>query len=123
MFKPGDVVLVFSEPANKKKYHLCISLNGCYLYVNSPKAKSYPGDVAFPCADFAFLDPTDSGVSIVSCNVVVAIDDAQMKAGNAILKGTVSNAVLRTLVKEIEDSEILSPDEIEAALNGLGDYL
>lgn len=123
MFSPGDVVLLFKGPANKPKFHLCISLNGYYLYVNSPKARSFPGDVVFPCSEFAFLDPTPSGLSIVSCNVVLPLSDRDLRAGRAVRKGTVSKAVLRAIVAEIESSTILPQEQIDQALYGLGDWL
>ena len=47
MFRLGDVIRFQSIEANKVKFHLCISLDGHYLFINSPKLTSYPGDYYF----------------------------------------------------------------------------
>ena len=44
MFSPGDVVGFWSDIAGKHKYHLCVHEDGLFLFINSPKRKSYPGD-------------------------------------------------------------------------------
>jgi hypothetical protein len=123
MFTPGDIVLLRSQIAGKPKFHLCVSLNGRYLFLNSPKAKVHPGDVSFPCTDFPCIDPTPSGQSIVSCNMVLLITDEEMKRANARSLGRCAKSVLKALVAEIEASEILTEEEREAALDGLGDWL
>lgn len=123
MFKPGDVVAFYNEVAGKRKYHLCISLNGCFLFLNSPKLKMYPGDVEFDCAEFPFLPATQTGKSIVSCNTVLKFSNADLYAMKAQAVGAVKPALLRLLVAVIEESEILSDEEREAALDGLGDWI
>lgn len=66
MAKPGDVVGFWSDIAGKHKFHLCICPTGKFLFLNSPKARSYPGDFHVPCAEIP-LEPTPEGYSVISC--------------------------------------------------------
>jgi hypothetical protein len=123
MFKPGDVVKVFSDSADKTKYHLCVSLNGCFLFLNSPKVRTYPGDCVVDCTELPFLPPTASGKSIISLSVVLRITPAQLQRARAQLVGRASLDLLKMIVGEIENSPLLSDEDRDAVLDGLGDWL
>lgn len=123
MHKPGDVILFWNDGASKQKYHLCISLNGKYLFLNSPKKKQYEGDLILPCSDFPFLEPTEAGSSIVCCTLIVAPTDDELKGRKALYKGTADRAVLLKIIGFVEESDVIADDERDAILDGLGDWL
>ena len=112
MPSPGDVVGCWNAGANKHKFHLCVCPTGKFLFINSPKARSYPGDFHVPSPDMP-LDPTPEGYSIVSCTAVTLISDAELKRLKAVTKGRVPARVLRDLVKFVESSTILSQEDKE----------
>lgn len=123
MHKPGDVVLFWSGDAGKEKYHLCISLAGRYLYLNSPKVRIYEGDLTLPCEDFPFLDPTPTGQSIVCCSLVLTPAATELQSRRMELKGTVGSDVLMKIIEFVESSDVLADDERDQILDGLGDWL
>lgn len=123
MFQPGDVIEFHSVIAQKKKYHLCISLNGCFLFINSPKAKAYPGDFDFPCSELPFLTPTASGDSIVSCSQILRYTDGELLALHAKKIGVMKPPLVILLLSFIENSTVLSDAEKKIALDGLGDWV
>ena len=79
MFKPADVVRFHSIVANKKKYHLCLNLNGKFLLINSPKSKIFRGDFVVSCSEIDCLPPTESGKSVISCSLLISMTDAELK--------------------------------------------
>jgi hypothetical protein len=122
MPNPGDVVGFFSDEAEKRKFHLCVCSTGKYLFLNSPKPRSYPGDYHIPSADVP-LDPTPEGYSIVSCTALMTIPDDELKRRQASIKGRISNAILKELVAFVEGLTVLSQDEKDAIIDGLADWL
>jgi len=122
MAKPGDVVGFWSDIAGKHKFHLCICPTGKYLFLNSPKARSYPGDFHVPCSEVP-LDPTPEGYSIVSCGAPMAISDAELKKLKATTKGRVSNQALKDLVAFVESLTTLSQDEKDEIVDSLAEWL
>lgn len=122
MFSVGNVIEFWSIEAGKPKYHLCISLDGHYLFVNSPKSISYPGDMVVSCAEFPFLNPTPSGRSIISCTLVMKKTDAELRACRAKKRGTVRKELLSELIKFVMNCSVLTPDERDAIINAAGDW-
>lgn len=122
MFALGDVLRFHSIEAGKTKYHLCISFDGNYLFINSPNMVSYPGDFITPCADFPFLDPTPEGVSVVCCTLVMEKDEATLQKLKAKKLGSVSIDFLRRLVKFVQSNPVMSEDEKEVFLQAVGDW-
>lgn len=123
MHKPGEVVLFWSGSAGKEKFHLCVSLAGRYLYLNSPKARVYEGDLSLPCTDFPFLDPTPSGQSIVCCTLVLAPTPTDLKGRRMEVKGVVGADVLMKIVEFVESSDVIADEERDQILDGLGNWL
>src|SRR5712692_11820290 len=107
MFSPGDVVWFLSGKANKPKFHLCISREGHFLFINSPKKKAYPADFNVPCADLPFLDPTSEGYSIISCSFVIQQTTQELRTCKARKKGAVSTKVLLRLIAVVEKTPVL----------------
>jgi len=123
MFSPGDVVRFYSYVAGKAKYHLCISLRGHFLFVNSPKSKTFRGDFFVPCSDIPCLEPTDDGRSIISCSFLVKMSDEELRHVGATKLGSCAPRILRDLIKFVEQSPVLSPDEKDAIVDELGDWV
>lgn len=123
MHNPGDVVHFWSIEANKPKYHLCVSLGGHYLLLNSPNSIIYEGNLALPCSDFPFLAPTPTGETVICCTLVLAPSARTLAKVKPVVKGTVSRAVLLKIVSFVEDCDALSEDDREAILAGLDGWL
>lgn len=123
MFNLGDVIRFVSIEAGKVKYHLCISLDGHYLFMNSPKVISYPGDYFIPCSEVPFLPPTPSGQSIISCTLVMQKSDTDLKRCGAKKLGSISLDTLRGLVRFVKESAVLTDDEKDIFYNATGDWI
>jgi hypothetical protein len=126
MFLPGDVISFHNMDAKgqekgKWKHHLCISLNGHYLFINSPKDRVYPGDLVVPCSEIPCLNPTPTGESIISCTLVMRKSNADLKGAKK--QGSISVDLLRKLVKFIEHNPVLSEEIRDEILEGLGEWL
>jgi hypothetical protein len=122
MFSVGDVIGFWSAEARKPKFHLCISLDGHYLFVNSPKDRTYPGDMVVSCAEFPFLEATPSGASIISCTLVMKKTDADLRACRARKLGAVRKDLLSQLIKFVMNCPVLSQDERDAIIEAAGDW-
>jgi hypothetical protein len=122
MFSPGDVVRFFSDTAGKRKFHLCISVIGDYLFINSPKRRTYPSDFVIPCTDIPCIPPTDSGYSIISCSLLISMSDWRLKKLQAQKLGTIDVRILKKLIAFVENSPVLSPGEKNSIIGGLGDW-
>lgn len=123
MFNIGDVVYFFSDEAEKKKYHLCVSFDGHYLYINSPKLRSYPGDFIFPSSELDFIEPTESGDSIISCSYITRISDVELRRRRANRVGSVTPSLIKRLYEFIENNDTLSEEDKEIFLSSFGDWL
>ncbi len=123
MFKPGDVVRFHSYVAGKTKYHLCISLSGGFLFLNTYRNRSFSGDLVVPCSEIACLPPTESGKSVVSCSLIIRMDAEALNHGKATKLGVVNNSLLLDIIKYIEVSPVLSGEDKDFVLDGLGDWL
>jgi hypothetical protein len=122
MFAVGDVVAFWSTEAKKRKYHLCISFNGHYLFINSPKRQPFPGDFVVDCSELPFLTPTPSGKSIISCNLVMHFSAAELKLCDAKRLGAVTPELLGALVNFVMSSPVLSQNEKDSILDAAGDW-
>ena len=122
MFSVGDVVGFFSEEAGKDKYHLCISFEGHFLFLNSPKKRAYPGDFVVPCSEVP-CPPTDGGKSIISCSYVMQKSDSELQSCNARKLGAVSSDLLSRLSRFVKTSPVLNEDEKDAFYEAAGDWI
>lgn len=110
MYRPGEVVRFNNLSLGKLKYHLCISVGGHFLFINSPKPKSYLGDFVVSCQELPFLPATESGKSVISCNLVMRKDDQELRHLKATKMGKVAHGLLVELLKFVEASPVI-PDE------------
>lgn len=123
MFAPGDIVRFYSEIAGKRKYHLCLSLHGHFLFINSPKGRIFRGDFVVPCTAIPCIPPTESGKSIISCSSLVKMTDHELKHVHAEKMASIDISILKDLLIFVEASPVLSPDEKDAIINELGECI
>jgi len=122
MFGVGDVIAFESVEAGKRKFHLCISFDGHYLFINSPKPRVYPGDFIVDCKELPFLTPTSSGKSVISCSLVMKKSEAELTQSRAKKLGSVSHNLLSDLIKFVQASPLLTEDEKDAIIEAAGDW-
>lgn len=122
MFSPGDVIGFDSDIAGKHKYHLCIHQDGLFLFINSPKPKSYPGDFNIPSNEISCLPATPEGYSIVSCTHLIRQTDAALKKLKAKKYGSVDSKVLIRMIAFIEKTPVLTDEDKDAIIEGLADW-
>ena len=72
MYDVGDIVLFYSNLAQKKKYHLCLikpsgDQAGLFLFLNS---KNSHNALAIDCNRIPELRPTPSGQSYICCDQI-----------------------------------------------------
>ena len=120
-FVAGDVIDFYSSVAVKHKFHLCLGFGGTFLFINTPKPKQFLGDLIVDCAEIPCLRPTPSGKSVISCSMVIRMTRAELAHCKAKKLGVVSPQLLRRLLKFVEASPVLSPEDKEAILDGIGD--
>lgn len=124
MFSIGDVVSFYSEKAKKRKYHLCISVGGYFLFINSPKPyRDLLTDFKVDASDLPFLEPRPEGYSIISCSVVVVMDRAELLKSKAARLGAMPKSVMQSLFEFIETSKAIDPEVKETILDHLADWL
>lgn len=123
MARPGEVWGFWSEEASKRKWHVCVSLEGCFLFLNSPKLRPFPGEFTIDNADVPFLPPTENGQSIISCSIVIRMTDDELKAAGGQCYGDVDNALLRRLLPFLQTTPTLVEEDREAVTEGLLDWL
>jgi hypothetical protein len=122
MFSPGDVIGFYSDVANKHKYHLCIHQDGLFLFINSPKAKAFPGGFEIRCNEIACLPATPQGYSIVSCTHLIRQSSASLTALKAKKYGSVESKVLVRLIAFVEKTPVLSDEDKDEIIKGLADW-
>lgn len=121
MFRIGDVVRFRSADAGYAKYHLCVSNEGHFIYLNSPRAKSFLGDFEIGASEITGVPPTPSGKSIISCTKVLWFSANDLRDMRAAQVGRVTRSVLKRLLFFVEDLATLPPETRDPILDGLGD--
>ncbi len=123
MFAIGDVIKFRSDVVGKKKYHLCISFENHFLFINSPKNKQFVGDYTIRESDISGVPKGEHDFSVISCSMVLQYSDQDLKNMNATKVGTVKPEAIRQLLIFVEDLTTLPPDTKSAIMDGLGDWV
>lgn len=123
MFSIADVIEFHSSEAGKSKFHLCISSKNNFLFLNSPKRTTYPGDFVVPCAEIPFLPPTESGESIISCSFVMTKTEAELACLGAKRRGSISMDLMVRLARFVMSSPVLTEDEKDEFIEAAGDWI
>lgn len=121
MFKTGQVVRFRSDVAQKQKYHLCISMDDHFIFLNSPKNKRFIGDFEINSSDIDGLKPTPEGKSIASCSMVMQFTKQQLIDYNATCVGRVNQSVLSELLLFVEGLTTIETETKNKIIDGLGD--
>lgn len=99
---PGDVLAWYSDVAGKVKFYLALSWNLDFVYLNSPKRRTYRENFHIPSPLIPFLDATPEGYSVVSCSHLVTINSEERLARlKPSLKGALDLGTMRTLLSHI----------------------
>jgi len=123
MYNPGDVISFHSNEAGKRKYHLCVSIGGYYLFLNSPKAIQRATDFKLDGGYVPYLPPTAEGYSIVSCSFVMLKSSVELQRSKAIKLGVIPKPVMLKLFEFIEACEAIEGQIKHRILSELGDWL
>jgi len=123
MFSLGDVIHFYSNEAGKDKFHLCISLENHFVFLNSPKRQIYPGDFVVACSEIPCLTPTPSGESIISCTLVMKKSDSDLQCLGAKKVGSVSMNLMARIATFVRSSPVLTEDEKDAFCEAAGDWI
>lgn len=119
----GEVWKFNSHVASKQKYHLCLSIDGYFIFLNSPKSKSYLGDFEIDCAEITGLKPTPEGKSIASCSLVMTFSKSEIAKMNGQRIGSVSNKVLKELLIFVENLTTIEEETRDKIVDALGEYV
>lgn len=114
-------MLVHTHVGDKRKFHLCVSVAGAFLLLNSFKGRDYAGSIVVDNAEFPFLRPTATGKSVVNCSMVLRLSKSELR-GIEVL-GSASRALMQRIFAEAEGSEVLTDEDRNDIIAGLGDWL
>ena len=123
MFAIGDVIKFRSDVVGKKKYHLCISFDNHFLFINSPKNKQFLGDYTIRESDITGVPKGEHKFSVISCNLVLQYSDQDLRDMRATKIGTVKPEAIRGLLVFVEELTTLTADTKNAIMDGLGDWV
>ena len=120
--RPGEVWRFDSGFAKYPKFHLCVSEDLYFLLINTPTEGGFPGDLRVPNKVFPFLEPTACGTSIICCNRLVDGETQLLPGTRPKLVGSVPKSVMVELVTFLEQTDAITDEERDLALEGLLDY-
>jgi len=121
--RTGEVVRFHSPEVGKKKYHLCLSIDNHFIFLNSPKPRTFLGDFEIDGSKIVGVPPTPEGKSIASCSVVMQFTDAELNQMGAVVVGSVANEVLRDLLIFVENLPTIAPEVRDLIVDNLGDHV
>lgn len=108
----------------KKKYHLCISSDPLFLFVSTHRQRKqdHRGILIIPNSDVPCLPLTDTGKSEISCTTIIkrSFPDRNVPSKNPLCK--VERRLMKDLMKFVQGSRQLTPDERDDILEYLYDY-
>lgn len=120
---PGDVFRWYRPPPiGKDKYHLCLSFDYDFTFLNTPSDRAHRLDSKIAASDMRFLKPTSTNFSSVSCTNLQHVEHVdRFRSFKPVFIGTLATNVLFDLLDYIrhlgttteEESDRLS-DTIEA---------
>jgi hypothetical protein len=123
VFRIGDVVGFESAEAGKHKFHLCVSHEGHFIFLNSPKpGRSFLGDFEIQESLITGVPPHPDKKSIASCSLIMRLSDDQLRAIGATKIGEVNKSVLGELFEFVEALPTIAPETKDAILDGLGEW-
>ncbi len=112
---PGDVFAWYRpEPIGKRKFHLCLSYDYDFVFLNTPKDKFFPSDYHIKAVDLSFLKPTATRLSSVSCANLQAVgSDTQFRSFKPERLGNLATDILIEVLEHICNIGTATGEEIE----------
>lgn len=99
---PGDVFHWYCEQIPKFKFHICISYDFDFLFLNTPKDVRHPSDFAIRSQQIRFLKPTPENFSAVSCVDVQTVGSVDAFVGKVPdFRGNVASDVVIDLLDHV----------------------
>lgn len=121
--RTGEIYRFQSAVAGKQKYHLCLSVDRHFIFLNSPKAKSFPGDIEIDSKEITGLTPTPEGKSIASCSLVLHFTSADLQSLGATKVGDMSVSALKDILVGVEDLSTIAPEIRDQIVDALADFI
>lgn len=101
---PGDVLMWWYDKWKKNKYHIFLTWEGDHIFLNTPKERRYPNDMAIHSDDLPFLKPTEVGWSAACCGLIMPMSQqAGLRGLNAKHVGNVDMRTLDRLLSHVEN--------------------
>jgi hypothetical protein len=122
-FQAGDIVGFQSPTAGYRKWHLCVNADGWFLHLNSPKGDLRPSDVELDCSELPGIPPTESGKSLVSCNMVLRMRADQLELFEASKDGEITKETGEKVLAHVLTNRVLSALEKRPIIEGLGGFV
>ena len=102
----------------KPKFHVCICAgSGLFLFINSDP---FEGSFRITQADFDRLPKEES---FVSCNAPVSYSASALSTYNIDHKGRLTDDCLKRLMAHVEQSEVMTEEDIETVVSAIFFYL
>lgn len=100
---PGDVFAWHRlPPINKEKYHLCLSFDYDFTFLNTPSDRAHRLDLKIAASDMRFLKATPTNFSSVTCTTLQHVGQVtRFRSFKPILIGTLASNVLFDLLNYI----------------------
>ncbi len=116
---PGDVFRWYRPPPiHKDKYHLCLSFDYDFTFLNTPSDRSHRLDREIAASDMRFLKPTATRFSSVSCTSLQDVAQVdRFRSFRPVLVGTLASDVLFRLLDYIARLGTTTGDEAERLLD------
>jgi len=121
VFSVGEIVLFYNRDAEKPKFHLCVSVDGHYLFLNTSR-RFYDDAFIFDCSRVP-LPASETGKSSVSCSGVMRFTDHDLTKYKAKSCGKVDRNFLLDLLAFAENCPALSPADLDLILDGISNAI
>lgn len=112
---PGDVFRWYrSPPIGKNKYHLCLSFDYDFSFLNTPSDRAHRLDSKIAASEMRFLKATPTNFSSVSCTNLQHIEQVdRFRSFKPVLVGTLASNVLFDLLNYIANLGTTTGEEAD----------
>ncbi len=111
---PGDVFHWNSVVARKEKYHVCLSWDYDFLFLNTPKDTRWYADFEIRSDHLHFLKPTSQNFSAVGCRQLQKVgDEATFNRFHPQHQGNLRTPILIKLICHVSSLRTLETEDAE----------
>ncbi len=112
---PGDVFSWYRlPPIGKHKYHLCLSFDYDFTFLNTPSDHAHRLDMKIAASHMRFLKPTTTNFSSVTCTHLQEVATVErFRSFKPVHLGTLASHVLCDLLDYIVGLRTTTPDDAE----------